>query len=40
MTDNDSADVKVAPEKPAVKPKPKPKPKPPTVSHNKPKNTG
>ena len=40
VTDNDSANVTVAPVKPAVKPKPKPKPKPPTISHAKPKNTG
>jgi hypothetical protein len=38
VTDEDSAVVKVAPLKPAVKPKPKPKP--PTISHEKPKNTG
>jgi hypothetical protein len=38
VTDSDSAVVKVAPLKPAVKPKPKPKP--PVISHEKPKSTG
>ena len=40
VTDNDSAIVKTAPLKAAVKPKPKPKPKPPVISHEKPKSTG
>ena len=38
VTDSDSAVVKTAPLKPAVKPKPKPKP--PVISHQKPKSTG